>query len=98
MKNALLLIILFTVLSPSQAADFDSPPTGTFLVDVILMRPGGLMLTVVGSALFVGLSPLTALAAVSPPHDAFDIAAELLVLKPANFTFNRPVGEMGLKN
>lgn len=92
MKNALLLIIFLSLLSPCQAAE--RPPASTVLVDVILMRPGGLVLTIVGSALFVGLTPLTAFAAIAPPHDAFDIVADVLIVGPADFTFNRPIGAM----
>lgn len=66
--------------------------TDAFLVDVILARPAGLMATIFGSALFVAISPLTAFATIPPPHNAFDIAANKLILTPADFTFNRPVG------
>jgi hypothetical protein len=67
---------------------------GTYLFDIVLYRPLGLITTIAGSALFVAISPLTAFATISPPHDAFDIAADMLILSPAKFTFDRPLGVM----
>jgi hypothetical protein len=92
MKKALLLIFLLGLSLPCRANE--PLPTTAVVGDILFMRPSGLILTLVGSALFVGLSPLTAIAAISPPHDAFEVAADVLVLRPANFTFNRPVGVM----
>ncbi len=72
----------------------DEVRTDAFLADVILARPVGLVATICGSALFVAISPLTALATISPPHDAFELAANKLILAPATFTFDRPVGAL----
>ena len=62
------------------------------LVDVVILRPLGLCATILGSALFVGLSPVTALAQITPPHDAFDQMGHILVMTPVDFTFSRPIG------
>ena len=64
------------------------------LADIILLRPTGLVLTVGGTALFLATSPLIGIAAFAPPHDAFTRAGTLMVVGPAGFTFNRPLGEM----
>jgi hypothetical protein len=64
------------------------------LADIILLRPTGLILTVGGTALFLATSPLIGIAAFAPPHDAFTRAGTLMVVGPAGFTFNRPLGEM----
>lgn len=93
MKKILYLTLFLTAVFPANAAD--SPvPAATLVVDVALSRPVGFIATVTGSALFVAISPLTAFANISPPHDAFQIALKSLILAPANFTFNRPVGVM----
>lgn len=64
------------------------------LADLILLRPAGLVLTVGGAGLFLAATPLTAMAAIAEPHDAFERVGKILVVAPAAFTFNRPLGEM----
>ena len=59
----------------------------------IFLRPVGLAGTVVGAGLFVGLSPVTALAAIPAPHDAFEKLANTIICKPYKWTFVRPVGD-----
>ena len=63
------------------------------LADLILLRPSGLAMTIGGVGLLVATSPLTGIASFAPPHDAFLRAGNALVVGPAGFTFNRPVGE-----
>ncbi|MGJ0493217.1 hypothetical protein [Methylobacter sp.] len=89
-KILILAIIIFAVMSTAHAED--QQPPAVYLIDVILYRPLGLIATVTGSAVFVAISPLTALAAISPPHDAFEKTANLLIMKPAKYTFDRPMG------
>jgi hypothetical protein len=92
MKNIILTcLLLFASINTAQA-QVRPLPRGVYLFDVILYRPFTLITTVVGSAVFVGISPLTALAAISPPHDAFEKMANLLILTPAKYTFDRPLG------
>lgn len=62
------------------------------MIDMIL-RPVGLVATVIGAGVFVGVSPLTALATIPPPHDAFEKLADTIVCKPFKYTFMRPVGD-----
>ncbi len=63
------------------------------MTDVIFVRPVGLAGTLVGSALFLGLTPLTALASIAPPHDAFPRVGAILVGIPFSYTFERPLGD-----
>lgn len=63
------------------------------LADLVLLRPLGFALTAAGAALFVGTSPLVALASIAPPHDAFERSGNALVVAPGAFTFMRPLGE-----
>ncbi|MGR9085983.1 MAG: hypothetical protein ACU841_02790 [Gammaproteobacteria bacterium] len=91
--NVKILIFLLMMSSVNTAAAIESPyVSGGYIVDIMIYRPLGLVTTVVGTALYIGISPLTALAAISPPHDAFAKAADVLIMKPAGFTFNRPLG------
>ena len=69
---------------------------GFALVDVVILRPLGLAFTIAGTGLFIGLSPLTALAHISPPHDAFKKVADVLIIAPGAYTFSRPVGHKSL--
>lgn len=64
------------------------------LADIILLRPVGVALAAAGTALFVATTPLVAIADIAPPHDAFARAGTIMVLGPAGFAFNRPLGEM----
>ncbi|MEY4685888.1 MAG: hypothetical protein RLZ25_2347 [Pseudomonadota bacterium] len=64
------------------------------LADILLLRPVGVVLAAAGTALFVATTPLVAIADIAPPHDAFARAGTIMVLGPAGFAFNRPLGEM----
>ncbi|MGZ4999599.1 MAG: hypothetical protein ACXV7F_04805 [Methylomonas sp.] len=86
------LIFALLITMASSAHSTETPPPGTYLSDIVIYRPFGFITTVAGTALFVAISPLTALANISPPHDAFEIAAESLIITPAKFTFDRPLG------
>ena len=57
------------------------------LVDIIVMRPLGLATTLIGTALTVVALPFTI-----PTGSVGDSAREMIV-KPAEFTFKRPLGE-----
>lgn len=63
------------------------------LADLVLLRPIGLVMTIGGVGLVVATSPLTGIASAAPPHDAFLRVGNALVVGPAGFTFNRPLGE-----
>jgi hypothetical protein len=56
--------------------------------DVLVVRPACLVATVVGSAVFVIALPAAAIS------KSVKSAANTLVVKPANATFTRPLGDM----
>jgi hypothetical protein len=58
----------------------------------IPLRLGGFVITLVGTGLFIGTSPITGLMTALPPYNAIDKVAEFLVVRPANYTFVRPTG------
>ncbi len=62
------------------------------LIDMAL-RPVGLIATIAGAALYVGLSPFTAFSHAFPPHNSFQKLGKVLVITPAKFTFSRSVGD-----
>jgi hypothetical protein len=66
------------------------------LFDIIVYRPLGFAATIVGAALFVGISPFTALASIPAPHDAFEQTADILIFTPGEYTFTRPIGDRSL--
>lgn len=90
-KILILVVIMLVMTDTTYAITEDRQPPVVALIDIILYRPLGLIATVTGSAVFVGISPLTALAAISPPHDAFEKTADLLIMKPVKYTFDRPL-------
>lgn len=64
-----------------------------YLLDVFL-RPLGFVEVIAGTATFVVLSPLTAIASIpAPKENAFSELADALIVKPAKFTFARPAGD-----
>ncbi|HEY1075323.1 MAG TPA: hypothetical protein VGE51_01415 [Fontimonas sp.] len=69
--------------------DDEAPSAGAMAVDLIIVRPLGLVASVVGIGLFVVQLPFAVLAGESPS----DPAAQL-VKAPLAYTFTRPLGEM----
>lgn len=62
-------------------------------VDLLIYRPFGLLTTIVGTAVFIAVSPFTALASIPEPHNAFHKTANIFIVAPANYTFSRPLGD-----
>ena len=61
---------------------------GAMVLDAFLLRPLGLAATVLGTATFLVTLPF------SLPTRSADDAAKVLVIKPAEYTFARPLGEV----
>lgn len=89
-------LALLVMLSFRAEADYDTcrsnVAVGNLLTDVIVVRPVGLIGTLVGGGLFMGLSPLIAIANITPPHNAFERVSAVLIGVPYNYTFVRPLG------
>lgn len=71
----------------SSATELGGPLEMT--ADALVVRPACLVATVVGSAVFVIALPVAAIS------KSVKKAANTLVVKPANATFIRPLGDMG---
>ena len=96
MKKLIRFFVLLPVLCCSSIAHSQSveeTDPGFVLLDVLLYRPVGFAVTIIGTGAFIGLSPLTALASIPEPHDAFAKTAKILILAPAAYTFIRPIGD-----
>ena len=63
------------------------PSGGEMIYDAVIIRPIGLIATVVGMAFFVVTLPFSALGG------NVDAAGEKLVSDPGKYTFKRPIGE-----
>lgn len=87
-KNlAMILSIIFLFIwttSVSASEDIGGIATPA---DVLIVRPLGVVATVVGTAIFIVSLPFSA------PAGSIGKVAEELVLTPARFTFKRPIGD-----
>ena len=79
------LALGFGSVTPSSASDGGPLETAA---DALVVRPACLVATVVGSAVFVLALPWAALS------KSVKQTADTLVVKPANATFTRPMGDM----
>jgi hypothetical protein len=85
------LALAFVVMPSFSAAQQDDTISGDkaadMVVDVVVMRPLGLVATVVGTVLTVVALPFTI------PSGSVESSARELILKPAEYTFKRPLGD-----
>lgn len=89
----LLFFITAMLVSSSSFAETIRKADGYDVAVDLGLRPVSFAGMLAGTALYVGLSPLTAIAAIPAPHDAFELFADLMIVKPAKYTFVRPVGD-----
>ena len=91
MKAKLLTAICVVAISlggvASNSASENSGPL-TVTVDVLVIRPGCLVATVLGSAVFIVALPVATIS------KSVKQTADTLVAKPAKATFTRPLGDM----
>jgi len=82
--------LLISNVSPVLAAGetLDKPSAEEMLVDVFLVRPLGLVTTLMGTGFFAVSLPFSLLGG-----NTMDVFGELIA-GPATFTFQRPVGEL----
>lgn len=95
MKILRLLVALaaFFLTSPAFASQPTHQVNGyDVLFESLVLRPLGLVGLVAGTAVFAAISPLTAIANIPEPHNAFPLLSNVLIIKPAKYTFERPLG------
>jgi hypothetical protein len=93
-KRKLFVFVLFAALAAPGFADNQKVESDGYDVMIdMLLRPVGIAGTIIGAGVFVGTSPLTALASIPAPHDAFAKLGNTIVCKPFKWTFLRPSGD-----
>ncbi len=91
--------LLLSSFGPAAASDVsvyksnrDLGPSGVEVVtDLLIVRPLGLAVTLVGAAFFVAGVPFAAVTG------DVDTIGRVLVAEPGNYTFTRPLGDLGLE-
>ena len=82
--------------TPPKDVAKSTEPEPIDALDVFLdipLRVSGFLQTVLGTTVFVGTSPITAVLSAFPPHDTLDRTAESLIFRPARYTFERNIGD-----
>jgi hypothetical protein len=93
MKKAIAAVLVLVMLSGvcSAAADAkdsaNAPSAEEMALDVVLVRPLGIVSLAAGTVFFIVSLPFTV------PSGSVGIAAKRLVAEPFKFTFTRPLGE-----
>jgi len=73
---------------PSYMTRLEDASAEAIIVDGLVLRPGGIVATVVGTAVFVVTLPFSLLTR------SVDRAAQKLIVDPARYTFVRPLGQI----
>ncbi len=67
------------------------------MLSEIIIRPIAVIGSVTGLALFIAASPVSALASIPEPHDAFKTTWNDFVVTPYYFAFRRPFGDYSVE-
>lgn len=86
---ALVLSASVTRAADGQGMIDDTPSAGAMAFDLLIVRPVGLVATVLGTGLFVLQLPLSLIQGEPP-----GAPAQKLIAESAAYTFNRPLGSM----
>ncbi len=87
MITAMMVMPLATTALAAEYWETEDPSGGEMVFDFVVLRPVGLVATVVGCVFWVVSSPFAALGG------NMDDASEMLVKDPAAFTLKRPLGQ-----
>ena len=83
---ALVMVAVSMPAMPALASTADAPSAGAMVMDILIARPVGFVITAVGAGAFVLSLPVSALGG------NIEQAADELVVKPAKATFIRCLG------
>ncbi len=90
MKKFLTVLLMVVVLLTSSMAFAAQDINATNVIaDTLILRPLGFAATVFGAAIFVIGLPFAAIT------KSVDQTAQVLIMDPYNYTFVRPVGDIG---
>ncbi len=84
------LMLFFATVSPAVAGEHEEPSEAAIIMDILIVRPLGLVSIAFGTGVFILALPF------SIPTKTVRITGEKLVKEPVIFTFKRPVGELKL--
>jgi hypothetical protein len=85
---SLSVLLLMLIANPVFANDTISGEKGTdMVVDALVVRPVGLVSVVLGTAVTIISLPFTL------PSGSVGAAAQAMIVEPAEYTFNRSLGE-----
>lgn len=94
MRRVLISLLLTAALgvmpvcaTAQQSESVSGDKATDMVVDAVIVRPLGLAATVVGTVLTVVALPFTI------PSGSVESSARELILKPADYTFRRPLGD-----
>jgi PhoPQ-activated pathogenicity-related protein len=89
--KACLITLMFAATPLAATAENNDTVTGDkaadMVMDLVVVRPLGLAATVIGTVLTVVALPFTI------PSGSVESSARELMVSPAEYTFNRPLGE-----
>jgi hypothetical protein len=88
MKNVVVILIALCMVFSSSIAFGAQDDEIDVLFDALVFRPLGLGATILGSAAFVVSLPIALIT------QSTDVTAKTLVVKPFDYTFIRPIGEI----
>lgn len=102
MKRIVTTLFLLLTINSISYAELPEPvskttePKSIDTLDIFLdipLRVAGLLQTLLGTTVFVGTAPITAVLSAFPPHDSLEKTAEYLIFQPARYTFERNIGD-----
>ena len=86
---ASLILVTFTTTAMAETtSEFETVTAGSMTIDILLVRPLGIVATAVGTVVFVASLPFSLLGG------NVGKAGKALVVEPFSFTFNRPLGDL----
>lgn len=90
----LFVFALFAALAAPGFADNQKVESdGYDLMAEMVLRPFGIVATIIGAGVYAGVSPVTALFMIPKPHNSFVTLADTIICKPFKWTVMRPVGD-----
>ncbi len=101
--TTLFLVLTIHSVSYAKSSDDDAKTTKQDSIDAIdvfldiPLRVTGLLQTLLGTTIFVGTAPITAVLSAFPPYNSLDRTAEYLIFRPARYTFARNIGEVNFE-
>lgn len=93
MRKLFVFVLCAAMVSPGFADNQKVESDGFDVIIDFPVRMFTFLSMVGGFGAFAAVSPLTGLMTIPPPHDAFPKVWDILVCKPAKYTFRRPIGE-----